>query len=541
MIRRIRSLTSVFCLLALSATPFSALHAQQQQKTVAVMSVSSVDDILGNIKYLSQAAGTAEAGGMVEAVVGGFLGGIDRGNPIGIVLQTDGQEFTPLGFVPVKDLDTVMSSVEDAMGTPRDAGDGIMEIPGFQPIFVKEQNGYAFVGQTIESMKRLPQNPVAGLGKLPQEYDLAIRGYVQNVPEAYLQMAVQGLQQGVRQGLESLPEEDRAQQQDLIELQLKQMETYIKESDQITLGWKTEPSNQRTYLDISFSALAGSDLAKQMNGMANTTSNYTNFIVPGAAVSLNFSGDIPPEQIQTSVDAIEGMKEAAMKEIAKDDSLDESGAREAAEEMLGAAIDILIETMKTGKIDAAASLVLDSGNPQLVAGFHVADGKQVEQMLRKIADLAKDEPKFPGINFNAANQGGVVYHTMEMPIPAGEEDARKIIGEKLEMAVGVGADSAYISVGRNCVGNLQQIISKQAKNQKATPFEMTVAMTPIMEFVSSIEQDNPLIGSAVDALKEAKKDHVKLAVQPIENGFRYRIEVEEGILQAVGAWMTLAQ
>ena len=352
-------------------------------------------------------------------------------------------------------------------------------------------------------------------------------------------MAVQGLRQGVEQGLESLDEDDREQQQRIIELQLKQMETYITESDQLTIGWKTEPDNKRTYIDISFSAIAGSDLAKQMNSMANSTSDYSGFLLPGAAVALNFTGEVPEEQIQTSIDAVEGMKAAALKEITRDQDLEENRAQEAAKEILEAAIDILAETIKTGKIDAAASLVLDAGNPQLVAGFHVADGKSVENMLRQVAELAKDEPKFPGINFNADQAHGVTYHTLSMPVPADETDARKIIGETLEVAVGVGPSSAYIGIGRDCVNKLKQIVSTQPKSQKVTPFELTVSLTPIIEFANSIDA-NPLIGSVLDALRDADKDHVRLSVQPVENGFRYRIELEEGVLQAIGAGIQMA-
>ena len=537
MICGIRTIAPVLSSLVLLAASVSQVQAQQ--KTVAVLSISSVDDVLGNIKYLTESAGSGELGQMATLTLGAYLEGVDRGNPVGMVLNTDGRDFTPLGFIPVKDLDAVFAALEDTVGTPNDAGDGIKEIAGFPTVYVKEQGGYAFVGQTIESMKNLPQNPVLSLGNLPKEYDFAIRGFAQNVPEEYLQMAVQGLQQGVKQGLESLPEEDKAQQQRMIELQLKQMESYIKESDQLTLGWKTEPENQRTYIDITLSAIAGSDLAKQMNAMADATSDYTGFILPGSAVALNFSGEVPEEQIQTSIDAIEGMKAAALKEIARDENLDEKGAREAATEMLGAAIDIFIDTIKTGKMDAAASLVLEPGNPQLLGGFHVANGKSVEDMLRRIAELAKDEPNFPGIKFDADKANGVAYHTMSVPIPAGEADARKIIGDTLEVAVGVGPTSAYIGVGRNCVNSLKGIIGKQQKSQKCTPFELTVSVTPIMEFVNSIEP-NPLIGAVMDALKDQENDHVRLSVLPVENGFRYRIEMEEGVLQAIGAGIRMA-
>ena len=48
---------------------------------------------------------------------------------------------------------------------------------------------------------------------------------------------------------------------------------------------------------------------------------------------------------------------------------------------------------------------------------------RVEYVLRRLAELAKDEPDFPGINFNADQAGGVTYEdifhvcrTFEIPL-----------------------------------------------------------------------------------------------------------------------------
>ena len=172
-----------------------------------------------------------------------------------MLLHTDGQDFVPLAFVPITDLDKVFSALEDSLGSPKDAGNGVMEIPGPQPMFIKEQGKFAFIGQTIESMARLPNNPVAELGNLPKDYDIAIQGNVQNIPEEYIGLAMDGLEEGIRSGLEQLPDEDKAQQQEMLEAQLEQMKTYITESDQIVIGWKTEPAEKRTFIDMSFTAL----------------------------------------------------------------------------------------------------------------------------------------------------------------------------------------------------------------------------------------------------------------------------------------------
>lgn len=527
-------------LMALVALPLPTASAQQQKKAVAMLSVSSIDGLLGNVAYLTDAAGSPDIGQMAAMMSNVYLAGIDRANPVGMVLTTDGQEFLPLGFVPVKSLDDVFASLEESVGTPRKLRNGIMEIPGIQPIFVKEQNGFAFIGQTVESVSGdLPKDPAKLLGNMVKDYDIAIRGNIQNVPKEYIDMAVSALQDGVTQGMQQLPEEDRIGQEEMIQAQMKQMETYIKESDQITIGWKTEPANQRTFIDMSFTAVPGGALAKQMNAMAEAKSDFTGFILPDAAMTLSVATEIPPEQIKSSVDTLQSLKEAAMKEIDDDEKLDSPEARTAAKEMLGAALDIFVSTIETGKMDGGMSVVMKPGNISVLGGFHVADGKDVEEILKRLAEMAKDEPDFPGINFNADSASGVSFHTMSVPVPE-EEEARKVLGPKLEMAVGTSKDSAYIGFGTDCVAKLKSVIAAQPRQASVPPFQMTISATPIMEFAAAMEE-NPLMASVTEALKESgNKDHVKLHGIPMKNGFTYRIELEEGILRGIGEAVKMA-
>ena len=132
------------------------------------------------------------------------------------------------------------------------------------------------------------------------------------------------------------------------------------------------------------------------------------------------------------------------------------------------------------------------------------------------------------------------FHTMVVPVPE-EEEARKILGDTITMAVGISGDSAYVGFGKDCIANLKSIIESQPKQKAVPPFQLTVALTPIMDFVASIE-DNPLGGfrRRTPFMMPGDKDHVKLRGIPIENGFIYRIEVEEGILRGVGEAIKMA-
>ena len=524
---------SRFVLIALILAVIAPPRVQAQQKPLALLSISSIDSLLGNLEYLTDAAGAADLGQFAKMMANPYLEGLDRTKPIGFVVSTDGQQFVPLGFIPVHDLDKTLSTLEEQIGAPRDAGNGIKEIVGPQSVFIKEQNGWAFVGQTVESLATLPQDPVKALRSLPQDYDLAIRGHVQNVPKPYLQMAVTTLQEGIKQGLQQLPDEDRAAQEELMNIQMQQLETFITESDEITLGWKTDPTAQRTYLDMTFTAVPGGKLAEQMAGMADAKSDYSGFLIPGAAMTMNVSSKIPPEQAATSVQAIENLKGTVLRELEEDGDLESPEARKTAKELVNAVMDILIATIKTGTMDGGASVVLKPQAMTVLAGFHVADGKEVEKILKQLQEMANNEPGFPGIKFNADGQAGVTFHTLKMPVPE-EEDARKVLGETMEVAVGIGQQSVYFGFGAECLAKLKSIIASQPKQKQVPPFQMTLSLSRVMEFVASIE-DNPLVGAVNDALTQAgDKDHVKIRGIPVPNGFTYRIELEEGVLRAVG-------
>ena len=123
---------------------------------------------------------------------------------------------------------------------------------------------------------------------------------------------------------------------------------------------------------------------------------------------------------------------------------------------------------------------------------------------------------------------------MSVPIPEGE-DARKVLGENLDMVVGIGKKAAYLSVGTDASEMLKMVIDgSKMKVQDVSPMQMTVALTPIFKFAASME-DNPVLELITTTLEESGgKDHVMLKATPLEHGVTYRLTVEEGILQAIG-------
>jgi hypothetical protein len=157
---------------------------------VAVISLKAHDELFNDIGFVLKATGTEGISQLFLPQIKGYFKGIDAKRPIGVVLSLDENQLVPLAFVPVTDLKTVLAPLSEQLGEPTDAGDGVLQLQGPQPMFLKQQGAWTFIGQTKESLKELPGQPDQLLEGLNTQYDIAVRAFVQNIPAHFKQMAI---------------------------------------------------------------------------------------------------------------------------------------------------------------------------------------------------------------------------------------------------------------------------------------------------------------------------------------------------------------
>jgi hypothetical protein len=158
-------------------------------------------------------------------------------------------------------------------------------------------------------------------------------------------------------------------------------------------------------------------------------------------------------------------------------------------------------------------------------------------------EAAKNEPKAPKVNFDAQRHAGVRFHTMSLPIEEKEEEARKLFGENLDVAVGFGEESVYVAFGPGGFDAASAIIdgSKSRQGENVPPGQFIVALAPILKFASAVK-DDPVTTMLASVLEKAKgQDHISMKAEAIERGVRYRLEIEQGVLQLIGAAAKLMQ
>ena len=77
--------------------------------------------------------------------------------------------------------------------------------------------------------------------------------------------------------------------------------------------------------------------------------------------------------------------------------------------------------------------------------------------------------------------------------------------------------------------------SKAGATTKVSPGVVDVSLQPILDFVSVFTPDNGDLAALLTELaKTPGKDHVHLQLKPQQNGISYRLELQEGVLKAMG-------
>jgi hypothetical protein len=544
---------------ALLALPAMRCAAQEQKggtKPVAVLTIASYERLMTDIAFIGNLTGNPDLDKNLEGMIqlftqGQGLAGLDKKRPLGVTLTTDGLQFQPLIVLPVTDLKQLLAALEGLIGPAEDSGDGVFELDVFnQQIFVKEHNTWAYISTASEALANLPNDGGALMGGLEKTYDVAGRLYVQNVPEVFRTMLIDQLRAGVEAGLSRQTEEtDDAYEarKKAVESQIDSLTKVINDLEQLTLGLAINPEAKTAHLDLSFSAVAGTDTAKQLSRAKPTTSNFAGFLLPDAAASLNLTTELDKSDAEQFVTALEAIRAHAIQYIQGEAKLEDEASRKLAEEMVGEVFDAIKATFESGKIDAGATLNLSDKSLALVVGAYVAEPGSVEDAIKKLAKLGENEPNFPKIHFDADTHAGVRFHSASIPVPPDRKIA-KVLGDKLDVSVGIGPKAVYLALGTDSLNMAKTLIDRSASqsSKKLPPFQLNVSLGPVFNFIAALQDkdagdESTIKTMAADLAKTPGKDHVRLEFVPQPNGATIRLSAEEGVLRLLGTALKNAQ
>jgi hypothetical protein len=532
--------------------------AAGETKTIAVAALTSYNQLLEEIRFLGALGGNENAGDWVEGMIAFFTGGrglegLDKDCPIGVVLQTDGASFAPIGCLPVADLTPVLELAENFGFEPVDSGNGVyeLELPD-QTVYFQQVGAWTFVAQTPEALAQAPADPSKDLTKLVEKYDLGVTLYSQNLPEMYRQIAMEQLRQGMEEGLvkeENETEEEFEARRELAETQIAQLSDLIDGLDVVTVGWSVDAEKKHTFLDAELTAIEGTDLALAMTTYDNATSGVTGFHRPQAAASVLTSGVTPPEllekqkaQNEAAIEMVRSQIDKALQEQIEEGKIpDDPAVQDAIKGATADLVDVYADMVRNGRIEIGGSLDLSGEGYDAIAAAYVPDPAKVEAAFKKLADAAAKEPKFPGVEWGYATHAGVTLHGMTVPVPEEPAQGRQALGETVRVIMGVGNERVYFAMGPRGEESLKKAIDESAAKAGqpiSPPGELIISVGQLLTASEKVSPPNvaPMIGMILSGMEDVPPgtDRVVISTESIDKGMRIRYLFEHGVLKAIG-------
>ncbi len=547
-----------FLVLALVLASGSLCPAQEAKPVVTVL-FSGYDELRADVRYVGQLLGRAELAEALEGVIalgtqGKGLQGLDAKRAWGAVAYTKDDEFPVAVFLPTTDIKALAGTL-GALNFPATVrGDGAYEVQTpMQPMVMKERNGWALLADSDDTLALLPDDPTTLVVPLAGKYDLGVMAHVANLPEDMRQMIIAQIGMGAEMGMQQQfdeTDEQFALRKAMTERSIEQLTTMVNELDRFLLGIKVDAAAGEAMIDLAISAKAGTRTADQFAQLKVTTTNFAGFDQPDVAVSALMSSKMTDEDVAQMKVMLNSVKAAATEELGKQELGDEEMA--VAKKLMAELFDVLEENVEAKVADGGLIAKLGPDRMTLVAGMHVADGPKIEGLVKQfIEQLVKEQPEAKEhLKLDAETHGGVNLHVLSIPTDEMDDEAeamQKLVGDTLEVIVGIGPNSLYLAAGRDAASELKQVIdaSAAAPGKAVSPARMSVALGPIVKMVAELADDESakqMAGMLDLTLSQSPgKDRVKIETRAIPNGSMTRITLEEGVLRIIGSGIMMAQ
>jgi hypothetical protein len=524
--------------------------AQTESKPLVVGSFAGYDKLLADIGQIGKLGGNPNLGKQLEVMSlalpqgEGSKGplGLDTKQPWGLVVHGIGRDAVSYAFLPVSDVKPLLTMAKTYTGQDFKAENGIYTIPTQrETVYATQKGKWLYVAETPERLAKVAAEPGALLGDLPKRYALAVRASVKSLPQEYREQALAALRAGAESGMQQLPSEDEEQynmRRNMAKQGIQQLTRLVNDMDEVLLGWCVDATAKSTYLDLELTAQAGTKLAAQMAEVKPGKTSLAGLKLPGAAITAGTVGTMSDAEVAQLKGHLATARKSIAKELQKQNLADDE--LKLASQFLNDLLDVVEKNVEAKKTDIAMSLMLDPGAVTFVAGAAIADGAKLQKMFAQlVAEVDKNGQTAGLLKISAEKYQNVQLHVLSIPTP--DPQLSKLVGDTLEAAVGTADDKVVLAFGRDAAKTLKKALDqlKASAGTEVQPLEIKLALKPIAKFVAEVA-DNPqaklYVGMLGGMLAQAgDKDHVVVTAQPITNGVRLRLELEEGLLKTMGS------
>jgi hypothetical protein len=525
-------------------------HAQSASKPWIAVSFAGYDKLVADVAMIGQLGGNANLGKQLEMMAlmlpqgEGSKGplALDTKQPWGAVLVGDVNSPTYYAFIPVSDMKPIVELAKAQLGKEVKSENGVYQFPANgKTVYAVQKGKWAFLADSSDHLNNVVTDPAPLLGDLPTRYDLAIRTSIKSLPAEFRNQLLAQLRAGAEVGMNNLSsagDEDAAIRTNVAKQSVEQLTTLVNDMDEVLIGWNIDAKSKTTYLDVELTAQTGTKLASQFAEIKPGKTNFAGMLLPNAAVTASSIGATSDAQLAQAKSNLAGLRKTAIKGL-ESQGLSEEEVK-LATTLLADVMDVLEKTLEMKKTDMAMSVVLQPDALTVVGGATIAEGAKLDKTLQQlVAEVKKNEEAANLVKISDETVDGIHLQKVSMPTP--DQQLAPLVGDTLEMVVGVADDKVLVAVGRDAAKTLKKTIGqlKTTAGKEVPPLRISVAATSVAKFISEIDGDAQVKATASMVAgmlaKAGQQDHVTVTAQPIAQGVRVRLELEEGLLKAIGS------
>ena len=530
---------------AASLLPVERGVCQGSSDPAVVIAIANIDEQLNDIEYLANAASEqmGQMSGLIKMQAQGFLRGIDTKKPAGVLMyfSEDSPEPATLAFVPIKNLDDFLDTI--ASFAEVDEGDDTVTIipDDGSEMTLKKIGGYAFISDQAEFLKNAPSNPGELVEEMASKYNISARVFPQRIPENLREMALGLIEQGYEQQLQQLDQIEPMQaelQEENFEMQMAQMESMFTDTEEVVIGMSADEKSRSIYFDMNMTAKAGSSMAKLMEeSVAKEPSRFLGFLMEDAAMTGNVNGTIAKETAAQYKSVMSTATDQWLDMVDGDDNMDDAQV-ELVTNLINGLSDVMTKTMEQGRMDMGVALTMVDDKMNLAMGTGVADPDKLEDMVKDVVkEVEKQNVDAIQFNLNSGSHRGTTFHEIIVEVPDNEEEAQNILGEQVTIILGIGKKEVYLAAGSAPESLLKDAMDKSAEasaSEDQPQSQMNLYMTPMLKFAAGMPGAE-MLEMMADTMESASGDRIHLETGSSKNGFKSRIEIQDGILELLGA------
>ena len=517
--------------------PLSQAKAQSAPDPAVVISIADFTQQLSDVEYLAEASGYGNMKFFAQTMVKQYIKGIDNTLPAGIMLyfNEDSEEPDFLAFVPVTNLDDLLDTISGMAEV--DEGEDFTTIitDNDDELLVKEIGNNAFISNKKEMFDNIPSDPAGLLGEMPKTYNVAARIFSNRIPESLRTQALDVIRDGYEKSLEQLGEVEPMQaelQRKNFEFQMKQFSSWINETDNLMVGMCADEEAKSLYMDFEMTALDGSELATRFNASMPTEKTlFPGFLMDGSAFNQVTSVHLSESEVAEYTKMLVEVEKAAIEGMNEDGDFEEDEAA-MAEKAIKNMVALARETLEEGNLDSGLAVMLNEGDINVAGGVRLADPKKLEDTVKELVAFAEtkmgDEIQ---VDLNSGSYKDVTFHQIIVQVPDDEEEVRDFVGDQVTLLIGIGEKAAYLGVGSNPMETLKSAMDGSGTGTSDL-IQLNAFVAPILRFAANMEGE-PMLESLADAMEENGDDRLRMTTDSINNGFKMRFEMQDGILSLI--------